>query len=85
MSVAYTKDFIKHSKKLSPQVKQKLLKRIELFTRSPLDPILGNHSLTGKYKKYRSINVTGDIRALYIQEGNEEIFCLIGTHSQLYG
>ena len=34
---------------------------------------------------YWSINITGDVRAIYRQHGDTIIiFVLIGTHSQLY-
>ena len=63
-------------------------KRIELFLTDPFNFQLRNHQLTGKLKKYRSINITGDWRALYssnkIDKENVIIFEAIGTHSQLY-
>lgn len=85
MIVSYSKNFIKQAKKLDPSVRQKVFGAISLFVQNPLDPRLRNHSLKGKYKMYRSIDVTGDVRALYIQLENEVIFDAVGTHSQLYG
>jgi addiction module RelE/StbE family toxin len=85
MIVSYSKNFIKQSKKLAPKIKVKLLDRISTFIENPLDISLRNHMLKGKYKEYRSIDITGDVRALYIQNGNEVIFDYVGTHSQLYG
>jgi addiction module RelE/StbE family toxin len=85
MKISYTKNFIKKSQKLNIKSRQQLLEKIELFTQNPLHSSLRNHRLAGKYKDYRSINVTGDIRALYLQKDNEAIFDAIGTHSQLYG
>lgn len=42
--------------------------------------------LTGEYAGLYSINITGDIRALYKKVGDTyAIFGFIGTHSQLYG
>jgi len=46
---------------------------------------LRDHQLKGKYKQYRSINITGDYRALYLLRGDEAIFDVVDTHSQLYG
>ncbi len=63
----------------------KLLERISCFGDNPLHPTLRNHALRGKYKAYRSIDITGDIRALYVQNGNDVVFDVVGTHSQLYG
>jgi addiction module RelE/StbE family toxin len=85
MNISYSKNFIKQAKKLSPKAGKKLLERIEIFSENPLHPILRNHQLKGKYKEYRSIDVTGDVRALYIQKEDEAIFDTVGTHSQLYG
>jgi YafQ family addiction module toxin component len=85
MNISYSKNFMTQAKKLSPKVRQKLLERIEMFAENPLHPMLRNHQLKGKWKEYRSIDVTGDVRALYLQRENEVIFDTIGTHSQLYG
>jgi len=85
MTISYSKSFLKQAKKLDKPVRQKLLERIGLFSKNPLDYELNNHPLKGKYKQYRSINVTGDFRALYLTRGDLVIFDLVGTHSQLYG
>ena len=85
MKISYTKTFIKQAKKLSPEQRTRLQERIGIFSENPLHPILRNHALKGRYKEYRSIDVSGDIRALYLQAENEAIFEVVGTHSQLYG
>lgn len=84
MTVEFTKNFIKQSKKLSPKLRKQVIQRIELFTSNPLDPLLRNHQLKGKYKQYRSIDVTGDYRALYLSKDGEAVFDIIGIHAQLY-
>ena len=85
MTVSYSKNFIKQAKKLDVEVRDKLYKNILLFSSNPLHPRLRNHSLRGKFRQYRSIDITGDVRALYIQLDDEAIFDTVGTHSQLYG
>lgn len=85
MKITYSKEFIKQSEKLSPKLQLQLYRHINLFRDNPLHPILLNHALKGKYSVYRSINITGDYRALYLQMDDEVIFDKIGTHSQLYG
>lgn len=85
MQVSYSRDFIKQSKKLSKNIREKLLSRVTIFIENPLDPRLRNHALRGKYRNTRSIDITGDVRALYIQTEHEAIFVAVGTHSQLYG
>jgi addiction module RelE/StbE family toxin len=85
MTISYSRNFIKQAKKLSPKLRQKLQDSLQKFTQNPLHPDLRNHQLKGKYKEYRSIDVTGDVRALYLQRESEAIFDAVGTHSQLYG
>lgn len=71
----------------SPQYHQDQFdEKIALFVVDPTLPALKVHPLKGKFKGYWSMNVNGDVRALYIIEGDSIIiFGLIGTHSQLYG
>lgn len=85
MTISYSKKFIKQTKRLDPSLRQKLIDKIELFKTNPTDPELRNHALRGKHKDYRSIDITGDVRALYLYENSNAIFDKVGTHSQLYG
>ena len=60
--------------------------RLELWQEDPNNPLLRLHELEGELANYYSINVTGDIRALYEIIGDVVyIYDMIGTHSQLYG
>jgi mRNA-degrading endonuclease YafQ of YafQ-DinJ toxin-antitoxin module len=49
---------------------------------------LNNHALVWKYMWFRSINITGDFRAIFIEKSNNTYdfveFIDIGTHSALY-
>lgn len=85
MKISYSKNFLKQAKKLSPTLREKFLESIRAFSANQLDPSLRNHALKGKYREYRSIDITGDVRALYLAKDNEAIFDAVGTHSQLYG
>lgn len=85
MKISYTKNFVKLSKRLSPKLRVQVIERITLFSVNPLDPQLRDHQLKGKYKHYRSIDITGDYRALYLLQGDEVIFDVVGTQSKLYG
>jgi len=85
MVINFTRDFIKDSKRLTVGQKEKLEQRLELFGKDQFDPVLNNHSLTGKYLGYRSINVTGDLRAIFKKNNEEIIFVSIDSHSNLYG
>jgi addiction module RelE/StbE family toxin len=85
MIIKTTRSFDKQYAKLSPQDKLRFRQRLELFQINPYDKTLRNHGLKGKYLGYRSIDIKGDLRALYYFEDNiVYIFAFIGSHSQLY-
>lgn len=85
MNVIFHKRFDKMATKLSPKIKQKMVERITLFTHDPLDSQLRNHALRTPYKGSYSIDITGDVRAIYELVNDETaLFTHIGTHSQLY-
>ena len=86
MTVQYTPKFKKQYKLLPQKFKLQFDERLELFLTNPTHPRLRNHPLQGLFAGYWSINISGDLRALYLKRGEEIIiFALIGTHSQLYG
>jgi addiction module RelE/StbE family toxin len=85
MKVIFHKRFDKMAAKLSPKIKQKMVERITLFTSDPLNNRLRNHALHTPYKGSYSINITGDVRAIYeLVDDETALFTHIGTHSQLY-
>lgn len=85
MNIVFHKPFDKMASKLSPKVKLKMVERITLFSKDPLNSVLRNHALNTPYKGSYSINITGDYRAIYHLINDETaIFTHIGTHSQLY-
>jgi addiction module RelE/StbE family toxin len=86
MTIIFTKGFDKQFVKLPKVYKDKFKERIAIFRSDPFDEGLRNHALKGKYIGYRSIDIAGDLRALYKVEGDTVyIFYFIGSHSQLYG
>ena len=85
MVIETTKAFDKQYAKLNLKVKVSFKRRITLFKANPFDIPLRNHALKGKYLGFRSIDISGDVRALYTTKGDTIIiFGFIGTHSQLY-
>lgn len=86
LRIDYSKAFLKQLKKAPLVVQKSFRVRLEMFLSNPFDPLLNNHKLTGKYRNYRSVNVTGDWRAIFreIDDGKIVYFDLLGTHSQLY-
>lgn len=84
MEIKFNASFRKQYNKVDSKIKKAFSKRLELFQQNPHHPLLRNHLLTGNYKNYRSINITGDWRAIYIEQKSSFEFVSIGTHSQLY-
>lgn len=84
MKIRFTNRFKKQYKKSSEKIQKEFDKKLKLFLHTPLHPLLNNHPLKGKLLGLRSINITGDWRAIYSVENDDIIFELIGTHSQLY-
>ena len=86
MKINYHKKFFKNFDKLPLKIRDRFYQRSRLFEQSPFHPVLNNHSVDAVYPNWRSINITGDYRALYEPLGDDVIeFMKIGTHSELYG
>lgn len=86
MKIQYTPKFKKQYKKLPNKLQKKFDEHLILFIEDSTNPVLRTHPLKGTYNGYWSINISGDLRAIYLRRGDElVIFALIGTHSQLYG
>lgn len=85
MCLRFHKNFDKQYQKLSSKQKTKVKERLTLFLENPFDVQLNNHPLKGKYISYRSINIAGDLRAIFKAVSEEEcIFVAVDTHSNLY-
>lgn len=86
MTIQYLPKFKKQYKKLPIKFQEQFDERVLLFAINPRDPRLRIHPLKGQFAGYWSLNINGDIRALYIVRGETLVmFALIGTHSELYG
>jgi len=71
---------------LSPELKDVIWKRINLFREKPLDTRLYNHLLKGKLKGKWAFSVTNDIRIVYEWKTKNVVrFLAVGKHSQVYG
>ncbi|MBU2052307.1 type II toxin-antitoxin system mRNA interferase toxin, RelE/StbE family [Patescibacteria group bacterium] len=87
MPIRFDRQFRKQYNKAPGKIKQIVKIRLKLFRIDQFSPPLNNHVLKGKYSGLRSINITGDWRALYVAEGQfvkQIVFVALGTHSQLY-
>ena len=78
------KIFKKNFKKLPPQIQNKFFERIEIFKKDKFQLILNNHSVEKRFPGCRSINITGDYRAIFEESNGIVTFINIGTHSELY-
>lgn len=85
MSINFSRQFVKQYRRAPTKICQHFDKKFLLFKQNPHHQLLNNHKLRGKYFGFRSINVTGDWRAIYSEpKKNIIIFAVLGTHSQLY-
>ncbi|MDO8625911.1 MAG: type II toxin-antitoxin system mRNA interferase toxin, RelE/StbE family [Candidatus Magasanikbacteria bacterium] len=86
MRIEYSRRFLKEYDKAPSGIQAAFKKRVRLFLTEKFHPLLRNHPLTGQYRGCRSINVTGDWRAIFEEHSGRAMvyFRMIGTHSQLY-
>lgn len=85
MQFSSSKGFKKIFKKLPKKIREQFATRIRIFLEDEYHPVLNNHRLAGEYEGCRSINITGDYRAVYQKRDmGSALFIDIGTHSQLY-
>ena len=86
MQYILSKRFEKDFAKLPKPIKKKVIIVLQKFVDNPQDESLRSHSLSGKWSKYFSINVTGDLRAVYVYIEKDVVhFVAVGSHSELYG
>ncbi len=85
MEIKLHRNFLKAYKKLPVKIKEKFKERRNLFIENMFHPLLNNHSVEPIHPNWRSIDITGDYRALFEVVGKDTIvFTKIGTHSELY-
>ena len=83
----FDKKFLKQFDKLSVKVQRKFNERFALYRRDAQGSVLRVHKLRGRWEGCLSMNVTGDVRAVFEEKdsGRVIVFREIGTHSELYG
>ena len=82
--VVFHRNFEKAYLKKDKEVQLAFDKRFELFKQNQFHPLLNNHPLHGEWEGHRSINITGDLRAIFKIEETVVIFVTIDTHTNLY-
>lgn len=83
-SILLQKHFEKRYAKLPQKIKDAFKERRNIFLENMHDPILDNHSVDRAYPGCRSIDITGDYRAIFFEDGEVFTLVAIGTHAQLY-
>ncbi len=88
MNLRLSKNFRKYFKKrvlTGSSLANHYQKRVALFLENRNNPLLKDHKLTGKLKKYRAFSITGDVRVVYKEESKTTVtFIDIGSHNQVY-
>jgi len=86
MRIYIHRRFEKKFRKLRKKEQSRFLERRDIFKEDPFSKVLENHPLHGEYADCRSINVGGDLRAVYRPVENDAVlFVDIGTHHELFG
>ena len=87
MKIHYIGQFVKHFKKRikpHPDLTNRFHERVDLFIKSPKEPVSRDHQLKGKKQALRTFSITGDIRIVYFTEKDVAYFVDVGTHNQVY-
>lgn len=85
MRIVIHRNFKAQYQKLRSGERRKFKERRDLFIKNPFHPLLNNHALHGEYRRYRSINIGGDLRVIYEEIDSRTVqFVIIDTHSNLY-
>jgi addiction module RelE/StbE family toxin len=85
MRILLHRNIKKRYKKLNQSEQRHFKERGNLFLECPFHPLLNNHALQGEYQGCRSINITGDLRAIYKEIDSDTVyFIALGTHPELY-
>lgn len=84
MQLRYSSKFKRQYKKLPVKIRKQFIERVDLFLNDSQNSILRIHKLSGNFQGCWSINITGDIRAVFDKYDNYILFVSIGSHSELY-
>jgi addiction module RelE/StbE family toxin len=85
MKIVLHKNVKKRYKKFTKSERRQFKERRNLFLENPFHPLLYNHALHGIYAGCRSINITGNLRAIYEEIDKDTVHVIAcGTHAELY-
>lgn len=83
-TVKLRKSFKRDYNKLDKKRQSAYSKAFWLFAENQIDRRLRRHKLSDKYKGLESIDITPDLRLLFLEDDNSFVFYCIKNHSQLY-
>ncbi|OGG19257.1 hypothetical protein A2721_00285 [Candidatus Gottesmanbacteria bacterium RIFCSPHIGHO2_01_FULL_47_48] len=87
MQINFSRNFRKSYRKRvanDRSLDKKFKERLILFRKDPLDSILHNHKLAGDKSGFWAFSITGDVRVVYLKEGDDVLLYDIGSHNQVY-
>ncbi|MFA6528094.1 MAG: type II toxin-antitoxin system mRNA interferase toxin, RelE/StbE family [Candidatus Gracilibacteria bacterium] len=85
MQIIFTDNFKKKFRALPQKIKNQFEKRLGVFIKDPLNPLLKIHPLKGNMIGLRAFSITGDYRTIYRLLNHECAELIdIGTHSKIY-
>ncbi|MBI2430609.1 MAG: type II toxin-antitoxin system mRNA interferase toxin, RelE/StbE family [Candidatus Levybacteria bacterium] len=88
-NVKFSDRFDDQLKDVPDEIKEAFLESFALFLEDQNHPSLRNHVLKEKFAGYRSIDITGDYRAVFKETKARKqkviTFHMLGTHEELYG
>ena len=82
--IRFKNEFKKQYKKLKPKAQSQFEERFRFFLVHPSDPRLRLHPLKNILTDHYSINISGDLRAIFAKDEVVMTFVLLGNHAQLY-
>jgi mRNA-degrading endonuclease YafQ of YafQ-DinJ toxin-antitoxin module len=84
MKIIFHRKFAKQFKKLPQKTREQFYERLTIFEIDPFNPVLNNHCVHHPYEGCQSINIGGDVRALFEINNDSALFIRVGSHSELY-
>lgn len=86
MKLRRTNAFDRAYRKLTEKHRLGVDSALRIFFLNPFDVRLRNHKLSGSREGVRSIRAGYDLRILYVESSEQEVFLLLtlGTHDQVY-
>lgn len=85
MTIEYSSNFLRQTRKLSTQDQKRLSERLEWFKKDRLDPRLHVHPLTGRLKGYFSFSLDYSKRVVFLWMDTETVlFTDVGSHDVVY-